>query len=193
MLLLYSVSSDERILLLLIGASMLFSLIRKNAEDSTRWIPLNEQALMRGISMVAVMAVSLLTAGYIIGSPAILIYAGDALLLAGAFFFFGAKSPFSRILTRGEYGVRLEPKGLYNVMRHPYFFGILLTALGYSVALASLPGLTLSLLMMLPVLLRSSRALDEYWSRRSGTAYVEYAEEVPMFIPRFSVRRNKSQ
>ncbi len=172
-------------IIIILSASMGFSLIRRNPDDPTRWIPVNNLTFARWIVGVAVVVVSSITIGRIESALDYAVsFAGAILFLAGAVFFYGAKSPMSSILVEDEnYGVSLRPKGFYRFVRHPLYFGLFLCAAGFPLYLVSIPGLVVSFAVALPVLLYSSKTLDAHWTRRAGEGYELYCASVRQFLP----------
>lgn len=182
-------------IVVILAASIAFSLIRKSINDSTRWIPFNGYTVARLTLGGVLLAVTLLTigrhqnlTGYIIS------FIGAILFLIGSVYFFGAKSPLSTILVEDkEYGAALNPAGLYRYVRHPYFFGLFLCSVGLPVYLVSLPGLVVAVAGAFPLLLQSSRALDRHWANRSGSIYQKYMAAVRLFVPSFRSKWSKTR
>lgn len=182
-------------IVVILAASMAFSLIRKSSNDSTRWIPLNSYTIARLTLGGLLLAVTILTIGR---HPNIADYAisftGALLFLIGSVFFFGAKSPYSTILVEDkEYGAALSPVGLYRYVRHPYFFGLLLCSIGLPIYLVSLPGLLVAVAGAFPLLLQSSRALDSHWANRTGSIYEKYRSAVRLFVPSLKSKWSKTR
>lgn len=165
--------------------AMAFSMIRRNPDDPTRWIPITRLSALRWIVGIAVVAFSSLSVGRSTTAADFLVSsAGTAIYLSGGVFFYGAKSPLSSILAESDdSGVILAPRGFYRIVRNPLFFGLFLCAIGLPVYVLSLPGLLLSLLAALPLLVYSSRVLDAHWERRVGESYSEYRGAVRLFFP----------
>ncbi len=179
----YFVVQDAIVFIL--SASLGYSLVRRGPGDPTRWVPRNGLMAARWLAGFLVLAVSLITAGRHPTPPYyVLSFAGSMLFLAGAVFFYGAKSPMSSILYEDERtGVSLRPGGFYRFVRHPVFFGLLLCSFGFPLYLVSLPGLIAAAAVALPLLLHSSRALDAYWAGRAGEAYEQYRKAVHLLLP----------
>lgn len=74
--------------------------------------------------------------------------------------------------------------GLYGVVRHPQYAGIFVAVFGQLVHWPTIPTLAL-----FPAILwayyRLARTEEADLIRRFGTAYVAYAQRVPMFFPRW--------
>lgn len=77
---------------------------------------------------------------------------------------------------------RLATGGIYRVMRHPQYLGILLVTAGWLVHWPTLPGL-----LMWPVLVllyvRLAIREDRYLAEKFGKEFQVYAEKTPMFFP----------
>lgn len=182
-------------IVIILAASIAFSLVRRSSTDSTRWIPFNSYTVARLSVGVVLIVVTLLTVGrrpnidgYVIS------FAGAILFLIGSVFFFGAKAPVSTILVEDkEYGAALSPGGFYRYVRHPLFFGLFLCATGLPIYLVSLPGLVVALGGALPLLLQSSKALDKHWANRSGSIYEKYRAAVRLFIPSLRSKWSKGR
>jgi protein-S-isoprenylcysteine O-methyltransferase Ste14 len=177
-------------IILILCTAMAFSILRRNPDDPTRWIPLTRISALRWATGVVLIGLSLFTShrtssltDYVISST------GTALFVAGAVFFYGAKSPMSSILVEDdEYGVSLRPGGLYRVVRHPLFFCLFLCSIGLPVYIISPIGLIFSLVAAFPLLIYSSRQVDAHWASRAGSDYVPYSSTIHMFIPSFRNR-----
>jgi protein-S-isoprenylcysteine O-methyltransferase Ste14 len=167
------------------AVSMFASTVRRQPGDPTYWIPFNRYSLVRYASGVLLLLISLL---FSFRRDNIFSYsvalAGMSLFLAGAVFFFGAKSPLSRIIaTGGEEGPELSPAGLYRFCRHPLYFGLLLCAFGIAIEQLSVAGMAVALLVVLPVVIRSVGAIDSYWRSKTGAAYAAYQKQVNALFP----------
>ncbi len=166
-------------------AAMVFSTIRKQPSDSTRWIPVTTLSVMRLIAGGAVVLVSLVTP---LRQESVLYYtisaAGMVLTLVGAVFFFGAKAPASQIISEtGEEGPKLSPSGFYRFCRHPLYFGIMLVMAGVATDLVSPAGAVLCAAVFVPILIKSVWSIDAYWASRTGPVYAEYSKRVNLLIP----------
>ncbi|MBX8631302.1 MAG: DUF1295 domain-containing protein [Thermoplasmata archaeon] len=174
----------------LTAVSMFASTVRKQPGDPTYWIPFNSLSLLRYAAGALLLAVSLL---FSLRRDEVTYYLlsliGMAVFIGGAVFFFGAKSPLSRIIaTGGENGTELSPSGFYRYCRHPLYFGLLLCAAGLATDLASPAGIAVVAAVVLPVLLRSSRSTDIYWRSKTGDVYLSYMNSVNALIPSFRKR-----
>lgn len=87
------------------------------------------------------------------------------------------------------YGSRHElvTTGVYRVIRHPQYLGLILVIIAFNIQWP-----TLLTLLMAPVLIvayvRQARREDAELEARFGEAFARYAARVPAFIPRFRRR-----
>ncbi|MEM3851398.1 MAG: DUF1295 domain-containing protein [Methanomassiliicoccales archaeon] len=171
--------------MVIIGLSVGYSLIRRSPDDPTVWIPNDTVTIIRWAVGVFFMLLCPLTFSRNQSSTDItLSITGIAVFLAGAVFFFGAKSPLSSIFQKEVEGIlALNPRGFYRMLRHPIFFGYFLLAFGYAITLVSLPGIIVSVAVILPLMVYSAARVDQYWARRGGNSYAIYSERVPLFFP----------
>jgi protein-S-isoprenylcysteine O-methyltransferase Ste14 len=107
-----------------------------------------------------------------------LIAAGMALLAVGWAQVFGAR-----------YG--LQTRGIYAIVRHPQYLGLMLIVLAFNIQWPTLPTL-----VMAPVLIvmyvRQARREDKELEARFGGEFDRYAARVPAFIPRLRRQRGLS-
>lgn|GEM_PF-6699193 len=174
-------------ILFILSISILYSLIRRHPDDPTKWIPVDNLTYVRWIAgfVLVVLSVATSSRSYTLQSY-IVSYAGTAVFIAGSAFFYGAKSPLSRIFFSDNEGLpHLSPKGFYRISRHPAFLGLMLLSLGFALALVSLPGIIVCAFLVLPLLFISARRVDDVWSRRGGSAYIAYSASVPLLLPAF--------
>ena len=75
----------------------------------------------------------------------------------------------------------LTQTGLYGLMRHPMYGGVLLSALGWSLVRASLPALVLTL--TLTVFFDRKAKREEEWLMQKYPDYAQYRERVRKLIP----------
>lgn len=82
---------------------------------------------------------------------------------------------------------QLVTGGVYGHMRHPQYVGIMLVTGGWLIHWPTIPGIVLW-----PVLLilysHLSKREELYLAERFGKQYSEYAEKVPMIIPRWRLQ-----
>lgn len=105
------------------------------------------------------------------------------LVVAVPFIFFGFVAlgryltPFPRPLEKSH----LQDSGVYGVVRHPIYSGIIIAAAGWSLLSLSWPGLAFSVLLGL--FFDRKAAYEEYWLTRKFAAYPEYQKRVKKLIP----------
>lgn len=83
---------------------------------------------------------------------------------------------------------RLVTMGIYRIVRHPQYLGLILVILAFNIQWPTIPTL-----LMAPVLIvmymRQARREDKQLERRFGNDFYRYAARVPAFIPRLRLRR----
>lgn len=87
-------------------------------------------------------------------------------------------SPLPRPTRNGE----LVQRGLYRHVRHPIYVGLLFSALGFSLLVASLAAFLLS--VALAVLLDLKARREEAWLVQRYPDYADYARRTRRFVPR---------
>ena len=104
--------------------------------------------------------------------------AGAAVLLIGGFFRLGAQvTPFPKPVEGGE----LKERGVYGLVRHPIYGGVLLLSLGYSLAASPLSLVPTALLALL---FEGKRRREEVWLAERHPGYEDYRRRVRRsFIP----------
>jgi len=110
--------------------------------------------------------------------------AGQALLLAGAafalagFIYLGSNlSPWPR----PREGSRLVQTGVYRLVRHPLYTGLIFSALGWALRVNG--PLTLLYAICLAALLDRKARYEEHWLRRKFGSYADYQRKVKRFVP----------
>ncbi len=103
--------------------------------------------------------------------------AGCLIALAGALALGPSLTPFPAPAqrARGVYG------GVYGLMRHPIYTGVVLVALGFSLATASSARLAICALLALFFDRKARR--EERWLRERYPGYAAYGARVKRFIP----------
>jgi protein-S-isoprenylcysteine O-methyltransferase Ste14 len=86
-------------------------------------------------------------------------------------------SVFPRPLDDG----RLTQTGLYALVRHPIYCGVILSALGWVIFRASIPALVLTLI--LAIFFDRKAAREEIWLMQKYTEYGTYRQRVHKLIP----------
>jgi protein-S-isoprenylcysteine O-methyltransferase Ste14 len=79
-------------------------------------------------------------------------------------------------------GHTLVTTGIYRVIRHPSYLGLLLTALGWALGFRSGVGLLL-LALLLPPLFSRIRAEERLLDSQFGDEYRAYAARTPRLLP----------
>ena len=80
-------------------------------------------------------------------------------------------------LPRPRTPVRIVESGAYRFVRHPMYGGLILLAVGFSLARGSLVALVLS--VALAVLFDRKANVEERWLARLAPEYAAYRERVP--------------
>ncbi len=80
-------------------------------------------------------------------------------------------------LPRPPLDARLVAEGIYGTIRHPLYGGLLLGALGWSLAMASAPALACTLLLAVFFDLKARR--EEVWLEEQLPEYAHYRQRVP--------------
>jgi protein-S-isoprenylcysteine O-methyltransferase Ste14 len=81
--------------------------------------------------------------------------------------------------------------GVYSAVRHPQYLGGLLAHAGITFLFSAWYSLLSTPLIVLLVFLISKKE-DKELAKEFGKEYQDYAEKVPMFLPRFQHRRKKA-
>jgi len=125
------------------------------------------------------------TGTVITGSLAsILMYAGQALLVAGALLTFAGVVSLGRWLTPFPQPLpksQLRTAGAYALVRHPLYSGILFLAFGWSLYSSSVAGLAFD--AMLLVFFDRKAAREEIWLAEKFSGYADYRSRVKKLIP----------
>jgi protein-S-isoprenylcysteine O-methyltransferase Ste14 len=79
-------------------------------------------------------------------------------------------------------GHTLVTRGIYGVIRHPSYLGLLINALGWALAFRSAVGLLLTALLI-PVLLARIRAEERLLRAQFGAEYEAYQARTSRLIP----------
>ena len=80
---------------------------------------------------------------------------------------------------------QLVTRGVYAYLRHPQYLGIILVTGGWLIHWPTIPEIVLWPLLLI-LYFRLSKREDQYLAERFGKQYSEYAEKIPMLIPRRS-------
>ncbi|CAN5819539.1 hypothetical protein BH24CHL6_BH24CHL6_01880 [soil metagenome] len=87
-------------------------------------------------------------------------------------------SPLPRPTHNGE----LVQRGLYRHVRHPIYVGVMLSALGFCLLVASLAALLLCALLVVLLDLKARR--EEAWLAQHYPDYADYVRRTRRFVPR---------
>ena len=79
-------------------------------------------------------------------------------------------------------GAALRTAGIYSVVRHPIYVGLLIAALGFTIAVGSL-WQVLILLVLCVFLYAKSFWEDRLLAERHGATWFDYADHVGGFVP----------
>lgn len=82
---------------------------------------------------------------------------------------------------RGRHG--LQTRGIYALVRHPQYMGLILIVLAFNIQWPTLPTLAMAPVLIVMYVLQARREEREL-AARLGTDYLRYAARVPRFIPR---------
>ncbi len=102
---------------------------------------------------------------------------GMLLVVAGLVALGPALTPFPHPLE----GTQLVRRGVYRLLRHPVYTGLLVGALGWALAWLSLPGVAYSAL--LAAFFDQKARREERWLRSQFPEYAAYERQVRRFIP----------
>jgi protein-S-isoprenylcysteine O-methyltransferase Ste14 len=118
-----------------------------------------------------------------VGSAMVL--AGGGVLIAAALNLGRSLTPLPTPAAKGT----LRTTGLYRIVRHPIYAGLL--ALLFGGALGSRSVMRLALAVAMLGVLNRKAAWEEDMLRRRYPEYEEYARRTPRFVPRFISRSNR--
>ena len=77
----------------------------------------------------------------------------------------------------------LQTRGIYALIRHPQYLGLILIVLAFNIQWPTLPTLAMAPVLIV-MYVRQARREDRELKARFGGEYVRYAARVPGFIPR---------
>lgn len=83
---------------------------------------------------------------------------------------------------------QLATTGLYGVIRHPQYLGLILIVTAFNIQWPTLPTLAMAPVLIV-MYVRQARREDRELAARFGEEFVRYASRVPAFIPRFHTLR----
>jgi protein-S-isoprenylcysteine O-methyltransferase Ste14 len=85
-------------------------------------------------------------------------------------------------------GHTLVTSGIYSVVRHPSYLGLIIGSLGWALAFRSGVGLLLTALLIPPLFARI-RAEESLLHEQFGAEYIDYCTRTPRLIPRLKRSR----
>jgi protein-S-isoprenylcysteine O-methyltransferase Ste14 len=112
---------------------------------------------------------------------------GFFLALAGVALVFRARAelgPAWSFVPEAERGAGPVTTGPYRCVRHPIYLGLVLLALGQSLAFASWPAAAVALIAIVPTFAWRARAEEKLLGRIFGARYAAYRQRTRMIIPR---------
>ena len=83
-----------------------------------------------------------------------------------------------------QQGHQLVTTGIYSIIRHPSYLGLLVNALGWALAFRSIVGLILTALMLIPLVARM-RSEEALLISQFGSEYESYRARTERLIPGF--------
>ena len=78
-------------------------------------------------------------------------------------------------------------KGVYSYVRHPQYLGLILVTLGWLVHWPTIPTAAMWPIIVI-MYYRLARKEEKEMEERFGDRYLLYKENVPMFVPKFSIK-----
>ncbi len=108
---------------------------------------------------------------------AVLLSAGAATGVSGALVLGKSLTPFPKPPVEA----RLVRRGIYSIMRHPIYTGLIALSFGWACLWSSGRGVALGLIQALLLDIKARR--EEYWLREKFSDYQEYAVKVRRLIP----------
>ena len=166
---------------------------RASADREPAGVPLDVLQRRIGWALVGVQAVLLVAfvllpkRRSLLAPPDVLDVLGVVLMIAGLALTLIALLGLGAALTPTpvpQEGAALRTRGIYSYVRHPIYVGILLAALGFTLAVGSLWQV---LLWVVLAVFFYAKAFweDRLLAARHGVAWFDYADHVGGFIPRF--------
>jgi protein-S-isoprenylcysteine O-methyltransferase Ste14 len=108
---------------------------------------------------------------------ALISLAGVALATLGLLALGPSLSPFPKPVDNGQ----LVTTGIYGIVRHPIYTGLIIGAIGWALLTAALLGLVLAIVLFLFFDVKSRR--EERWLAQKYAGYGAYRERVRKLIP----------
>jgi protein-S-isoprenylcysteine O-methyltransferase Ste14 len=102
---------------------------------------------------------------------------GAGIILAGAAALGSNLTPFPRPLDRAV----LVRQGIFSLMRHPVYAGLMMMSVGWALVCESMPALSIAF-GLVPFFDAKARR-EEQWLRKKFPAYSDYQQSVKRFVP----------
>ncbi|CAI2719455.1 methyltransferase family protein [Nitrospina watsonii] len=106
-----------------------------------------------------------------------LVYVGLTVGLSGLLFWTVAMAQLGRSLAVLPGGDRLVDHGVYRYVRHPVYWGIVLTFLGLFLAVGSMYGMVYLFIVVVPLNIVRARQEERTLQTRFGEAYDTYRQQ----------------
>ncbi|MEG4113556.1 MULTISPECIES: isoprenylcysteine carboxylmethyltransferase family protein [unclassified Microcoleus] len=148
------------------------------------YLVLLQGALLAGFAILPVYQLP----GFKIQSPQLLFYLSwtlaSILSLSGLIFIIKALIDLGKNLTPLPYpreDGKLVQTGVYGIVRHPLYSGLILAALGWTIFQLSISHLIASAILIIFFDIKANR--EETWLTEKYPAYSEYSQQVKKLIP----------
>lgn len=140
------------------------------------WL-LGQGALLLAVAVLAVRFRGTAPRRGIAPAGAVLLGLGTGVISAGAIALGRNLTPFPKPSEPGQF-VR---RGIFSLIRHPVYTGVMLASIGWSQLWQSRPAL-FAALALVPFFAAKARR-EEYWLREKFPEYAHYERQVNRFIP----------
>ncbi len=118
------------------------------------------------------------------GFPLVVVIAGAALMIIGMGVLLAGALALGRNLTpfpKPAEQAQLVRHGIYAVVRHPLYTGVMAVSIGWALTWQSWPALGVAM-TLIPFFHAKARH-EEQWLRKKFTEYADYEKQVHRFIP----------
>ncbi|MCF8723242.1 protein-S-isoprenylcysteine O-methyltransferase Ste14 [Nitrospina gracilis] len=106
-----------------------------------------------------------------------LVYAGLTVGLSGLLFWIVAMVQLGKSLAVLPGGDRLVSRGVYRCVRHPVYWGIVLTFFGLFLAVGSVQGMVYLFVVVVPLNIVRARQEERAMQKKFGEAYTRYRRQ----------------
>ena len=116
--------------------------------------------------------------------PPVVVIAGAALMIVGMGVLLAGALALGRYLTpfpKPAANAQLVRHGIYAVIRHPLYTGVIAVSVGWALVWQSWPSLGVAM-TLIPFFHAKARH-EERWLRKKFTEYADYEKRVHRFIP----------